>query len=249
MEATVEQKLRSLYSLQYIDSAIDDLKSVRGELPLEVADLEDEIAGLETRLANMTKELNDLETNTANNKIRIKESQALVKKYDGQINKVKNNREYDALTKEIELQKLEIQAAEKRIKDSVGELKYKKEIIDGLEEEIKGRNQDLKAKKKELDTIVEDTQKEENDLIKVRNKALKNVEERLITAYDRIRGNMINGIAVAKIERDSCNGCFASLPPQRQIDIKQRKRIISCESCGRILVDLELADEIAAEVA
>lgn len=248
MEATIEQKLKALYKLQSIDSEIDKIKSLRGELPLEVSDLEDDIAGMETRYENLSNEVKELETSVSNNKIKIKECQALVKKYDGQLTNVKNNREYDALTKEVELQNLEIQAAEKRIKDVQVEIKYKSEIVANLQEEIEGRKVDLSNKKGELNTIIEDTEKEERELEKQRSKASEVIEERLMSAYSRIRTNMINGIGVARIDRDSCSGCFASIPPQRQIDIKQRKKIIVCESCGRILVDSDLAEEMSAAV-
>lgn len=248
MEATIEQKLKALYKLQSLDSEIDKIKALRGELPLEVSDLEDDIAGMETRLENLSNEVKDIENTISNNKIKIKESQALIKKYDGQLTNVKNNREYDALNKEIELQNLEIQAAEKRIKDLQGEVKYKSDIVSNLQEEIEGRKLDLANKKGELDTIVEDTEKEEKELEKQRSKASEVIEERLMSAYLRIRTNMRNGIGVARIDRDSCSGCFASIPPQRQIDIKQRKKIIVCESCGRILVDTDMAEEISAAV-
>jgi predicted nucleic acid-binding Zn-ribbon protein len=249
MEATVEQKLKALYKLQAIDSSIDRIKAHRGELPLEVNDLEDEIAGMETRLSNLNTEQKEMEDSISSNKSKIKDSQALIKKYEGQLTNVKNNREYDALNKEIEIQGLEIQAAEKRIKDFQAEIKYKKEIIEKLVGEIGGRKEDLKTKKSELETIVEETEKEEASINKDREKAAKVVEERLMAAYSRIRTNMRNGIAVSKVDRDSCSGCFASIPPQRQIDIKQRKKIIVCESCGRIIVDADMADEVAGVLA
>lgn len=248
MEATIEQKLKALYKLQSIDSEIDNIKALRGELPLEVSDLEDDIAGMETRHENLGNEVKEIESTISNNKIKIKESQALIKKYETQLTNVKNNREYDALNKEIELQNLEIQAAEKRIKDLQSEVKYKSEIVTNLQEEIEGRKVDLSNKKGELDTIIEDTEKEEKELEKQRTKASEVIEDRLMAAYLRIRTNMRNGIGVARIDRDSCNGCFASIPPQRQIDIKQRKKITVCESCGRILVDGDLADEMSASV-
>lgn len=246
MEATVEQKLKALYNLQTVDSEIDKLKSMRGELPLEVADLEDEVAGMETRLDHLNKDVIELDSQISSTKSNIKDAQALIKKYEGQLTNVKNNREYDALNKEVELQNLEIQASEKRIKDHQGEVKYKNELIAKLAEDIEGRKVDLVNKQKELDTIVEDTEKEEKELNKLRLKASGVIEERLMSAYLRIRNNVVNGIGVAKIDRDSCSGCFASIPPQRQIDIKQRKKIIVCESCGRILVDGELSEETAS---
>jgi len=243
MEATVEQKLEALYKLQLIDSQIDRVKSMRGELPLEVADLEDEIAGLETRMSNLNTDVAKLDETISTNKHNIKTSQALIKKYDGQLTNVKNNREYDALTKEVEIQGLEIQAAEKRIKDFQIEVKYKNELVEKLKEEISERNKDLVNKKGELDNIIEETTKEEKELDKERKTAHKIVDERLYSAYYRIRSNVRNGLGVSIIERDSCSGCFASIPPQRQIEIKQHKKIIGCENCGRILVDSKLAGE------
>ncbi len=249
MEATVEQKLKALYKLQSIDSKIDEVKAQRGELPLEVADLEDDVAQLETRFANQSNEMKEMETTVANNKIAIKEGQALVKKYETQMANVKNNREYDALNKEVEMQGLLMQAADKKSKELVITMKYQKEMLEQLEEEIKGRKVDLDNKKAELDTIVEETEKEEAEFNKLRKKASAGADERLMAAYTRIRGNMRNGIAVAKIERDSCSGCFAGIPPQRQIDIKQRKKVTVCESCGRILVDSDMAEETASAMA
>jgi predicted nucleic acid-binding Zn-ribbon protein len=243
MEATIDQKLRALYNLQLLDSKINKIRAIRGELPMEVSDLEDEIAGLETRLQNLTNELNELEDNIVNSKARIKESQQLTKKYEAQQGNVKNNREYDALTKEVEMKGLEIQATEKRIKEYQYEIEIKNKIIETSKTELEARKEDMEEKKRELDNIVEETQKEEDQIEKQRKEAARFIEERLLIAYDKIRHNVKNGIAVAAIVRDSCGGCFASVPPQRQSDIRQRKKIIVCEHCGRILVDAQMSDE------
>lgn len=241
---SVEQKLKALYKLQVIDSKIDKLKSVRGELPMEVSDLEDEIAGLETRLVNIKAEIKQLEDGISINKTKIVDSKALSKKYEKQLDNVKNNREFEALNKEIEIQGLEVQAAEKRIKNFQFEIEQKKLTLETINVELEGRNLDLKNKKGELDTIVEETDKEEKELMKIRAKAVTLAEERLLTSYEKIRHSVKNGIGVAMIERDSCGGCFAKIPPQKQSDIKQRKKILVCEHCGRVLVDSLLADEV-----
>jgi predicted nucleic acid-binding Zn-ribbon protein len=244
-EINVEQKLKALYKLQVIDSKIDKLKSVRGELPMEVIDLEDEIAGLETRLANHKSEIKQLEEGIVANKTRITDSKALSKKYEKQLDNVKNNREFEALNKEIEIQGLEVQAADKRIKNFQFEIEQKKQSVELLAAELEGRKIDLKTKKGELDNIIEETDKEEKDLLKVRSKAVTVTEERLYSSYEKIRKSVKNGIGVAMILRDSCGGCFAKIPPQKQSDIKQRKKILVCEHCGRVLVDNQLAEEVS----
>ena len=244
-EINVEQKLKALYKLQVIDSKIDKLKSVRGELPMEVIDLEDEIAGLETRLANHKSEIKQLEEGIVANKTRIADSKALSKKYEKQLDNVKNNREFEALNKEIEIQGLEVQAADKRIKNFQFEIEQKKQSVELLAAELEGRKIDLKTKKGELDNIIEETDKEEKDLLKVRSKAVTVTEERLYSSYEKIRKSVKNGIGVAMILRDSCGGCFAKIPPQKQSDIKQRKKILVCEHCGRVLVDNQLAEEVS----
>ncbi len=245
MELTVDQKLKALFKLQILDTKLDQLRSVRGELPLEVSDLEDEITGLETRISNLNGELKDIEGNITKAKSKIKESQQFVKKYEGQLTNVKNNREYDALNKEIELQGLEMMAAEKRIKEYERAIGLKKEIIDASIAEMESRKQDLEFKNKELLEIVNETEIEEQNLLGERNEAQSKIEDRLIAAYDKIRNNYKNGIAVAGIVREACGGCFARIPPQRQADIRQHKKIIVCENCGRILVDGALAEEYA----
>lgn len=244
-EISVEQKLKALYKLQVIDSKIDKLRSVRGELPMEVADLEDEIAGLNTRMDNIKNDIKQSEENISTNKTKIVDAKALIKKYEKQLDNVKNNREFDALNKEIEIQGLEVLAAEKRIKNNQFDIEAKKLNLETLATELEGRNQDLKNKKGELDMIVEETEKEEKHLLEGRSEASSVIEDRLLTSYNKIRGSVKNGIGVAMIVRDSCGGCFAKIPPQRQSDIKQRKKILVCEHCGRVLVDNTLAEEVA----
>ena len=244
-EVSIEQKLKALYKLQIIDTQISKLQAIRGELPNEVADLEDDIAGMETRLANMANEIKAIEDSISQNKTRIIDAKALAKKYEKQLEGVKNNREYDALNKEIEIQGLEQQAADKRIKNANFDAEQKKNSITALDLELVGRKQDLKNKKGELESIIADTEKEEALLNKDRDKAVVVADDRLVTSYNRIRTSMKNGMGVAVIMRESCGGCFAGIPPQRQADIKLRKKIIVCENCGRVLVDPELAEEVA----
>ena len=239
-EISVEEKLRALFELQQVDSKIDKIRTVRGELPLEVRDLEDLVAGLETRVNNFSEELKAMEDSITEKKNVIKEAQALIKKYEAQQGKVRNNREYDAITKEIEFENLEIQLAEKRIKEFKANIIAKKEIIDGSEEELKDRKKDLKLKKQELDEIVAETEKEEQSLLKKSKASEAIIEDRLLNAYKRIRSNVMNGLGVVTVERDACGGCFNKIPPQRHLDIKAHKKVIVCEHCGRILVDAEI---------
>ncbi|MCX2493562.1 hypothetical protein SAMN05421827_10318 [Pedobacter terrae] len=245
MEQTVEQKLKALYELQNIHTKIDKIRQVRGELPMEVADLEDDVLGLETRIAKIKAELDDLEDSIVTRKNTIKDAQAAIKRYDTQLKEVKNNREYDALTKEIEIQGLDIQVSEKKIKEHGFEITSKTEIYEAAKAELDGRKKDLEVKKGELDVITAETEKEEQDLQKKADKAEPQIEERLLVAYKRLRKNAVNGLAVVTIDRDSCSGCFNQIPPQRQLDIRQRKKIIVCEHCGRILVDEALTHEVA----
>jgi hypothetical protein len=243
IDASVEEKLKSLYELQLIDSKIDKLRIIRGELPLEVQDLEDVVAGMETRFENYTAEVAELEKLVNDKQQAIKDHKANIKKYEAQLNKVKNNREYDAITKEIEFQNLEIQLCEKRIKEFKAQMASKQEFLNKAEEELKDKKKDLGAKKNELDEIIAETQKEEQDLISDLEKKQKNIESRLVNAYKRIRSNTRNGLAVVPVERDSCGGCFSKIPPQRQLDIKSHKKTIVCEHCGRILVDPAMLEE------
>ncbi|MHB8260576.1 MAG: zinc ribbon domain-containing protein [Bacteroidia bacterium] len=240
IDASVEGKLRSLYELQLIDSKADKLRIIRGELPLEVQDLEDTVAQLDTRFENYSKESTDLEQQVAEKTQAIKGHKANIKKYEAQLSKVKNNREYDAITKEVEFQNLEIQLCEKRVKEYKALLAQKEEFLTNAGKDLKDKKKDLRAKKAELEEIIEETQKEEQDLIKKATKKSKEIEPRLLDAYKRVRSNMVNGLAVVPVERDACGGCFSKIPPQRQLDIKTHKKIIVCEHCGRILVDPDL---------
>jgi predicted nucleic acid-binding Zn-ribbon protein len=239
--ASIEEKLQSLWKLQEIDSKLDNLRSVRGELPMEVADLEDEITGLETRLEKFKGEIEEFDQTIAGLKAKIAESETLSKRYNEQLNKVKNNREFDALNKEIEIQGLERQAAEKKINELKHGIELKNELITEVQNEHNGRVLDLENKKKELEEITAETEKEEVNVIKSREKAEGHIEPKLINAYSRIRDNVRNGIAVAPVIRGACGGCFAKIPPQLQSDLRQRKKIVICEHCGRINVDAQMA--------
>ncbi len=241
-DVSIEKKLVALYSLQQVDTEINKIRIVRGELPLEVQDLEDEIAGLETRLENFNAEAKELEDEIKAKKAAIKDHQAQIKKYETQQMNVRNNREYDSITKEIEFQTLEIQLCEKKIKEFTGIQDSKTEILERTQANLKERKDDLKQKKLELDEIVEETEKEESKLVGKLQESQKYIEERLITAYDRIKKNARNGLAVVMVERDACGGCFNKIPPQRQLDIKMHKKIIVCEYCGRILVDASIEE-------
>jgi uncharacterized protein len=245
IEISIEKKLIALYTLQQNDSKIDRIKIVRGELPLEVEDLEDDVAGLETRIDNYIQEIELLEKQVADKHMAIKESQGLIKRYEEQQNNVRNNREYDALTKEVEFQSLEIQLAEKRIREFTAQLTQRKEEVESAQNELSDRRNDLEAKRSELTDIVAETELEEKDLINKSEQQQRLIEERLLIAYKRIRKNARNGLAVVPVERDACGGCFSYIPPQRQLDIKLHKKIIVCEFCGRILVDKELADSLS----
>jgi predicted nucleic acid-binding Zn-ribbon protein len=243
MEQTIEQKLKALYDLQLIHTKIDKIRQVRGELPMEVADLEDDVAGLETRIQKIKNELDDLEDEIVTRKNLIKDSQANIKKYEAQLNEVKNNREYDAISKEIEIQGLDIQVSEKKIREFGFEIASKTSIYEKALADLEARRSDLEAKKDELGTITAETEKEENELTGQAEKSTGTIDERLLIAYNRLRKNAKNGLAVVTIQRDSCSGCFNQIPPQRQSDIRQRKKIIVCEHCGRILVDELMALE------
>lgn len=237
VEISIEKKLIALYSLQQIDSHIDKIRIIRGELPLEVQDLEDEIAGLQTRIDKFQEEIKNYKKQISEKNESIKESQALIKKYEDQQMNVRNNREYDSLSKEIEFQNLEIQLAEKRINEYTTALEAKEEQIKESKSALKERESDLRIKKSELKDIVEETEKEENAMINKSEEYHEMIEDRLLTAYQRIRKNARNGLAVVQIERDACGGCFNKIPPQHQLDIRMHKKIIVCEYCGRILVD------------
>lgn len=240
-QATVEEKLIALYKLQSIDTQIDKIKILRGELPLEVQDLEDEIAGLQTRVSNINEEIANFDNSIKDREAMIIDSKALIKKYDEQLKNIRNNREFDSLNKEIEFQNLEIQLAEKRIKEAKASIVSKTDIILGAKTRLEERTADLNTKKSELESIIAETQKDEEKLGKDSARAEKVIDERLLNAYKRLRGNVRNGLAVVPVNRDACGGCFNSVPPQRQMDIAARKKVIVCEHCGRILVDKDIA--------
>jgi predicted nucleic acid-binding Zn-ribbon protein len=241
-EITVERKLIELYTLQQIDSKIDKIRIIRGELPLEVQDLEDEIAGMETRIAKFNEELEKYSNDIVEYKNKIKEATSLIKKYEEQQNNVRNNREYESLTKEIEYQSLDIQLCEKRINDATKKSEMLKISLNETNTRLEERKGDLELKKNELSSIVEETEKEEQELMVRSQESEQLIEERLLTAYKRIRKNARNGLAVVKIERDACGGCYNKIPPQHQLDIRMHKKIIVCEYCGRILIDQDIVD-------
>ncbi|MFM7234526.1 MAG: zinc ribbon domain-containing protein [Flavobacteriales bacterium] len=240
---SVEAKLRALYAIQLIDSRIDKIHAMRGELPLEVEDLEDDVAGLEARLSNLTEDVKNLNEEISGKKNGIKNSEALIKKYKEQLNNVKNNREYDSLNKEIEFQELEIQLHTKRIKEFEMSLRAKEDLHTTTETKLQERRSDLALKQTELNDIIASTEKEEKILRKKSDEAKKLIEERLINAYERIRSGAPNGMAVVPIEREASAGSFIQLPPQKQLDVASRKRVIVDEHSGRILVDADLAAE------
>ena len=242
-ETTVEQRLRALYDLQLIDSRIDEIRSVRGELPIEVSDLEDEVSGLQLRLEKLENSLKDIDTQISDKKNLIEESKALIKKYTEQQKNVRNNREFDSLTKEIEFQELEIELAEKHIREFKAQIEQKKEVIDKTKAHNAEREDHLKHKKGELDAILSETEKEEKALIEKSADYKEQIDDRLVKAYTRIRENVKNGLAVVPIERGASGGSFFTIPPQVQVEIASRKKVITDEHSGRILVDAELAEE------
>jgi hypothetical protein len=240
-QATVEEKLIALYKLQSIDTEIDKIKILRGELPLEVQDLEDEIAGLQTRVTNINDEIASFDTSIKEKESMMKDSKGLIKKYDEQLKNIRNNREFDSLNKEIEFQNLEIELAEKRIKEAKSSIVGKMDVISSAKMRLDDRTNDLKAKNDELEGIISETKKDEEKLSKESVTAEKVIDERLLNAYKRLRGSVRNGLAVVPVLRDACGGCFNTVPPQRQMDIAARKKVIVCEHCGRVLVDKVMA--------
>jgi|SRR6476620_182100 len=239
MESTVASKLESLLKLQSIDSQLDEIKRVRGDLPEEVRDLEDEIAGYEVRVQKFDEEIQYLNEQIGSRKQAIKDSENLIRKYEEQQQNVRNNREFDAITKEIELQKLEIQISEKKIREALYQIDQKGQEIAGTKQRLEERLKDLNSKNGELQVIVAESEEDERKLMEDRHKAESAIEDRLVMAYTRIRGNVRNGLAVVTVKRDACGGCFNTVPPQRQADIASHKKIIVCEHCGRILADVE----------
>lgn len=242
MESTVAQKLEAIHNLQLIDSRLDALIKVRGALPEEVQDLEDEIAGYETRLDKFKAEIEAYEEDIKQLKESIKDSEKLIKKYQEQQMNVRNNREYDAITKELELQDLEIQVSKKKIAEAGVKIDQKKVDLEELSAVMKDRQKDLDQKNSELSTIISESESEEAKLNSDREKALKKVDERLVKSYTKIRANAKNGLAVVLVKRGACGGCFNTVPPQRQADIREKKKLIVCEHCGRILAGVE--DEV-----
>ena len=242
-ENTVEDKLRALYDLQLIDSRVDEIRNVRGELPLEVQDLEDEVLGLKTRMDKLKTDVETVNFEITAKKNLIDESKALIKKYSEQQKNVRNSREFNSLSKEVEFQELEIQLAEKNIKEFKAQIEQKKEVIAATKEKLSERESHLKHKKGELDAILAETEKEEKALLKKSEEYEDKIEERLIKAYKRIRHNVKNGLAVVPVERGASGGSFFTIPPQVQMEIASRKKIITDEHSGRILVDPLLAEE------
>ena len=240
-DLTVEEKLETLYKLQTTLSAIDEKRALRGELPLEVQDLEDEIAGLTTRVEKIKDEIEDFQQAVTQKKAEIAAAQISVKKYNEQLDDVQNNREYDTLKKEIEFQTLEIELCNKKIREAATKVEERKSDLKRAEEQIDDRKQALEEKKNELDEIIEETRAEEERLRDKAKDLEMKVEPRLLTSFKRIRKNARNGLGIVYVQRDACGGCFNKIPPQRQLDIKMHKKIIVCEYCGRIMIDPELA--------
>jgi predicted nucleic acid-binding Zn-ribbon protein len=241
---SVEEKLIAVLSLQKIDSKIDEIQTLKGELPMEVKDLEDEIEGLQTRINNIDAEIDSINKFIDAKTDAKKEAQGLITKYEKQQDNVKNNREFEAINKEMEMQELEVKLNEKHIKDANIELKERSVQRTKTEEKINSLQEALKVKKSELEKIIAETEKEEKQLAAKSETAKEKVDVRLLSAYERIRRSYKNGLAVVSIVRDSCGGCFNIIPPQRQSEIRQHKKIIVCEHCGRVLVDTDLNDQV-----
>lgn len=242
-ETSVEQKLRALYDLQLVDSRIDEIKNMRGELPLEVEDLEDEVAGLTIRLEKMENSIEEIDQNVKSKKLFISETEDRIKKYKSQQEKVRNNREYDALSKEVEYQELEIELAEKHIREFYAQTEHKKEALEETKSKLEEKTVHLDHKKSELSNILKDTEKEEKALADESENLKSKIDERLVKAYTRIRNSVKNGLAVVTIERGASGGSFFTIPPQVQVEIASRRKILTDEHSGRILVDQELARE------
>ena len=240
-DLTVEEKLKALFQLQTTLSQIDEKRALRGELPLEVEDLENEVEGLSVRLDRINQEIEDLTTAITQRKADIEEAKASVERYQQQLNDVKNNREYDTLTKEIEFQTLEIELCEKNIREGEQRVNDRQADRERVDEQINEREHDLEDKRGELDEIMQET-REEEDILKAKAKDIElKIESRLLQSFKRIRKNARNGLGIVYVQRDACGGCFNKIPPQRQLDVKMHKKIIVCEHCGRILIDPELA--------
>lgn len=240
---TVEETLEALVKLQEIDSQLDEIKRVRGDLPEEVRDLEDELAGYDTRLVKHQDTIANLDGEISNRNNISKEAKSLIGKYESQNEKVRNNREFDAIAKEMELQELEIQISDKKIEEYNTQITFKKEQIETLTATIKDRKIDLDGKTSELETLVKESEEDEAKLMKGRKKAENTIEDRLAKAYNRIRGNAKNGLAVVTVKRNACGGCFNTVPPQKQADVAQKKKLLVCEHCGRIFANVEIVLE------
>ena len=236
-EQSIAEKLKAVYALQQIDSKMGEIAILKGELPMEVSDLEDEITGLKTRLKKLESSVAEIDHEIGRHNNNIKESEGLIVKYEKQLDNVKNNREFDALTKEIELQRLEIQLSQKKIREANVARETKSESLDGISSKLNQRTKDVESKKVELQKIIEKTEKEETKLVKESDKARKDIEDRLLVSYDKIRKTYRNGLAVVTVARGACGGCFNRIPPQLQIEIGVMKKIIACEHCGRVLID------------
>jgi hypothetical protein len=238
-ETTIAQKLEALLKLQTIDSALDNIKKVRGDLPEEVRDLEDEIIGMETRLSKFQQEIETLDDQISSYKNAKKESEKLIIKYKEQQMNVRNNREFEAISKEVELQGIEMEIADKRIKEIDFKVLNKNDEVAGVESALFERKKDLEIKQKELELIIAESEEDEQKSLKDREKAMKIVDARLLKSYEKLRDNARNGLAVVMVKRGACGGCFSSVPPQRQTDIKDKKKIIVCEHCGRVFAGVE----------
>tara|TARA_B100000131_G_scaffold259484_1_gene255055 strand:- start:204 stop:962 length:759 start_codon:yes stop_codon:yes gene_type:complete len=241
--ASIEKQLKALYSLQVIDTKIDKIRIIRGELPLEIEDLEDQVAGLTTRLEKFNSELHDIDEAIVNHKNTISLALEAIEKYETQLKDIKNNREYTSLTKEIEYQNIETQIAEKKIAQNEANSLHKKEIINACKEQIAEKEAELKIKSDELDLIIAETETEEKKLLKDSKKASKVIDQRLLNGYTKIREKSANGLAVVSVERDACGGCFSKIPPQMHLDIQMHKKVTVCEHCGRILIDANIFEK------
>lgn len=241
IELSVEEKLKTLYQLQTSLSEIDEKRTLRGELPLEVQDLEDEIAGLTLRIDKIQQEIREFQTAVTQKRVEMDQAKKSIERYQKQLDEVKNNREYDTLTKEIEYQSLEIELCEKKIKDALIKIEEKTHALEEGRENIKERQEDLKHKRNELNEIVQETREEEEKLRERIAELETKIEPRLLSSFKRIRKNARNGLGIVYVQRDACGGCFNKIPPQRQLDIKMHKKVIVCEYCGRIMIDPDLA--------
>ncbi len=244
---SIEEKLTAVLTLQKIDSKIDEIQTLKGELPIEVKDLEDEVAGLQTRIDNINNEIDNVNNYIDSRKNAKKEAEALIVKYEKQQDNVKNSREFEAITKEIELQELEMKLCDKHVRDAETRLQENLNLKIQAEKQLENKSENLNIKKKELEKIIKETEKEEKELVKHSENAKTAVDDRLLNAYERIRVNYRNGLAVVPVLRDSCGGCFNVIPAQRQTEIAQRKKIIVCEHCGRVLVDNELNEQVVID--